>query len=548
MNPFYKIILSIILLSLCKTQILMKVHVYPNTGLYSPIANFRAIKRLSFIKNLIYLLKTGEVNKLAEVLVDLSNPMKTKYIDVTESEHRKIQSTKYIKYTYFRIISEENAGKYILEGEFKITTLEEDNLAEPSKLAWSFDVNDLKTDRRVRSALIQNVYSRNMLYFPKTIVTHELQKVAIIIDNLITLIKEKYGHLNEEEELSSSNLMKALTSRILSINGILRNESIDILEFMIKRVKNDTEIQAKERATVIALMGDIAAMILDKKELDPLKSENQVNAIQELLKSLIKNKNDLDDDKFELIASINGSLAVGPEKKKERVTNGPTYDRTGIYNLGLYADKIIREYIHSNYPDIKLNLRKKALVTPEEKNNCSYFFSDVLEPFSPKEWAVAKLPVEKIKNTYSEALASHMSGSPAEILHIWDVLLGYDPVNSYKEKSINEEKLARSMTTAAFLISMGYHSAVEVVEGTLKYLGKSIRVVDINSELVLPSHLGIGKEDASYIYYNGEATRLLSEEFNKLTYTPIKFEEIKTHYFDNQLFMDEIKDFLVHGH
>ena len=543
------LILSLVLTSLCNNQIVMRVNAYPNTGLYEEIANRKTNKKLSIKLDRINLFKTGTFNISTEVVVDLSNPIKTKFTEVSpnSNENRTIQSTKYITYTYFCILSGEHAGKYILEGEFKITSSQEDTFSEPNKAAWSFDVNDIKTDRRVRSALIQNVYSRNMLYFPKTIVKDQLQKAATMIDRLITLIKEKYSHLDEEEELSSSNLMRAFTSRILSNNGILRNESVGIFEFMIKRVKSGTEVQAKERATVLALMGDIAAMILDKKDHDPLKSENQVNALQELLISLIKNKNDLDEDKFELIASLNGSKTVGPEKKKERKMNGPTYDRTGIYNLGLFADKIIREYIQSNYPNVTVNLRDKALMTLDDKNKNGYFTSELLEPLSPKEWGVAKLPLEKIKNTYSEALASHMSGSPCEILHIWDVLLGYDPVKSYYEKEINDEKLARSMTSAAFLISMGYHSAVEVIEGTLKYLGKSIRVVDISSELDYTYNLQKGKEDASYIFYNGEATRLLSEEFNNLTKTPINFEEIKKQYFDNQSFMNEIKDFLVNG-
>ena len=121
--------------------------------------------------------------------------------------------------------------------------------------------------------------------------------------------------------------------------------------------------------------------------------------------------------------------------------------------------------------------------------------------------------------TTTEPLVGHMSGSPAEILQVWDMLRGDAHENQFlsvfsKRDSSHwdplaevalerqDQQIARAAGAAAFLIGLGYHSAVEVVEGVLLYMGQNLRQV-----------LDDPKQDAGDLLGRGAATSLMIEIF-----------------------------------
>lgn len=119
-----------------------------------------------------------------------------------------------------------------------------------------------------------------------------------------------------------------------------------------------------------------------------------------------------------------------------------------------------------------------------------------------------------------------MSGSPAEILQTWDMLCGLTGEEQYvgaltrssarqeREKffhpmsdftSVEQaQRYARAAGASAFLVGLGYHSTVEVLEGILVYTGQNIRTEGTLSQ---------SQRDAAHLFGHGAATDLITELF-----------------------------------
>ncbi|MBD8773599.1 hypothetical protein IFR08_07425 [Pseudomonas fluorescens] len=188
-----------------------------------------------------------------------------------------------------------------------------------------------------------------------------------------------------------------------------------------------------------------------------------------------------------------GSAVVGPDKRAERKVrpfNSPADIpfRAGVHNSGLEADKALNVPASERIPD--------------------------------NRWAVFDIGTARIKET-TEPLVGHMSASPVEILQAWDMLRGVSASDQYVgalpgqdssrltpmsdlTPAEQDQRYARAAGAGAFLVGLGYHSAVEVLEGTLVYTGQSIR----GEGTLDPS-----QRDSAHVFGHGAATELMSELF-----------------------------------
>ena len=97
-------------------------------------------------------------------------------------------------------------------------------------------------------------------------------------------------------------------------------------------------------------------------------------------------------------------------------------------------------------------------------------------------WPWQLIPKKYMENC-PEPWAGHYSGSIVEVLFDLDLFSktntsvgGDDPLKSFEGKSMldNENRRCKAALAGAFLISIGYHSAIEVKPTIWAYLGKDM--------------------------------------------------------------------------
>ena len=346
-------------------------------------------------------------------------------------------------------------------------------------------------------ALYQTVFARNMIYFPSESLKNALSSAA---NELLKFVNE----LKKTDNFDENKYPKALGARLLNSDGILKEKGVRDMIETIKRVMDKKEDNATDREVVIALLGDIGALFADTGATTGTDRKPFESLIlrRDFITFLGEKSKYFDEAYVQKIQEFGGSKAVGPTKQKERTRkkdentskkdentrekDGDTdikETRSGIFNFGKYADEI-------------LNVTEGNILDTT--------------------WALALIDDNRLTKT-KEPWAGHMSGSPAEILHTWDVLLNIDPTLAYKDnlnENLNnwlilstEERLARAAGAAGFLVSMGYHSAMECVEGIFNYLGQNLRKAEIIK----------AGEDAGHVFKNGASTYILSGLFNEFT-------------------------------
>lgn len=355
--------------------------------------------------------------------------------------------------------------------------------AEPgSKVASSHidparrsDVDDVTAEL----ALSQTVAARTLLYFPGHCLVQELGEVAAVLRELIR-------DLGSEDQ-------NTVSKRLFADGGLLGGKKIEVLFDSLTRVGNEQmapytseAATGLDRAVVIALMGDIGELYAGTAVKG---SEREVQEQADALKSfndLMRGRGlaALSDEAIHGIHSRDGFYKPGPLKKVERSRPFEKLSHlNGIHNFGEAADRRIG-------------------IAQEEK-------------IPGVGWKIAHISVDRIRDSI-EPLAGHMSGSPVEILQVWDMLRGdahelqfFDMIskgNLQGDISMErkDQKLARASGAAAFLIGLGYHSAVEVSETILLYMGQTLRVI-----LDKPEH------DAAQVFGHGAATSLICELLEK---------------------------------
>lgn len=334
-----------------------------------------------------------------------------------------------------------------------------------------------KSAESLSMAFFQTAYARLMFYAPKQELITSLQKAATSLHAFIT------------QQAITDELKKEFFLRLNGNDGIMKGKTPEDVIAVLNRVKDNSNVTPTDRIVVIALMGDIGALFTDTGATTGVVGKSDKNRadlraeFNKFMKSKNDNKDYMTEEIIQEIEKSRGSKGVGPVKKEERGRKETDEVRTGIFNNGAEVDGYLKQEKTKTLPAV--------------------------------HWDIGIIEEERLKKL-TEPLAGHMSGSPAEILFIWDVLLGYNPINSYlsdpatlpdsKERIklySRDEKAVRAAGAAGFLVAMGYHSAVEVIEGTYAYLGQNIRaLLDDKS-----------KEDAATIFGNGFATEAMAELF-----------------------------------
>ena len=322
-------------------------------------------------------------------------------------------------------------------------------------------------------ALKQTIVSRNLIYFPN--------------ETLVNLLKEAAGKLFMFVNSLDTHLVRALGARILNREGILFGQTEKDFSDSLKRVagilSNPT---ANDRLVCIALMGDIGAIYADTGATTGVygRTPEQAQMLRDQFKEFSKKINNgvdyFTENVINKITLARGSSAVGPNKSKERSRINDEH-RTGVFNYGNRADEILG-----------IEFSNRIVKTT---------------------WAVAI--IEDIRLNGEEPWAGHMSGSPSEILHVWDSLTSENPLESYFDVNSvdsinhlnNEKRAGKAAGASAFLIAMGYHSALECIEASMAYLGQNLRISGFLEQ----------SEDAGNLLNNDSSTKIMSELFIRIT-------------------------------
>ncbi|MBL0526823.1 hypothetical protein JD490_18165 [Aeromonas dhakensis] len=326
-------------------------------------------------------------------------------------------------------------------------------------------------------ALVQTASARQVLYEPGTTLSHELSQAA-------NKLYQVYESLDQGDQA-------ALGARLFGAEGLMPHATpSDLLQVLNRVDQMPSHASGHDRSIVIALMGDIGALYAATGATTGTErsQEASVRLRDGLAQALVNaGLTPPSGGSIQEVQERGGSSAVGPDKKAERSRPQAEHVfRTGIHNLGEEADDLLDVPRDSRIP--------------------------------PTKWDVAHISAQRVAETI-EPFAGHMSGSPAEILQTWDMLRGeapeqqfvgrlhsehqYDPMQN-RTPAEQEQLRARAAGAGAFLVGLGYHSSVEVIEGTLTYMGQSLRDHNV---------LGIGQRDAGHLFGAGAATDLMSELF-----------------------------------
>ncbi|MCP2223740.1 hypothetical protein [Bradyrhizobium elkanii] len=334
--------------------------------------------------------------------------------------------------------------------------------------------------------------ARQLLYHPGDVLRQEIAKAAGKLVRIVVKLTDA--------ELST------LSTRLVSSGCLLADKSPNVLIEILERLIDDPQYEASrasatDRTAFISFLGDLGAFYADfKKSGGPFSmTAEQKQAFLRRLSDLIADEKltAISDEVLKRVAKVSaGTGVVGPKKKEERKKIDVSSMRRGLHNLGDEIDEKLGVPEHMRIP--------------------------------PITWRPMHIKATRFLNV-QEPLVGHMSGSPAEILMVWDMLCGraegvYTAALDAHRNAINaglgfaepkdhfsaEEwaaRLARLAGACAMQIGVGYHSAVEVAESALKYTGQ-----DVRSVLADPA-----TEDAAHLLGAGAATDLLTELFETQT-------------------------------
>lgn len=337
-------------------------------------------------------------------------------------------------------------------------------------------------------ALKQSVDARGVLYSPGDALLKELGTAASALYQVVSNLRPDSQKMIGAHLLGEGRLLAGKTTADL----------LDTLERVSTDNKSSSSVTASatDRAAVIALMGDIGGFYTT-----PANTNTELMA--ELNSQLtaaglhIPNSSEV-----QIMRNKGGSSAVGPDKRAERKiaafdSRADIPFRSGVHDTGLKADQIMNIATQHRIPE--------------------------------NRWAVFNISTPRIKET-TEPLVGHMSASPAEILQTWDMLCGVAGEDQYVgalarnlarqegEKFLHPlsdlttaeqaQRYARAAGASAFLVGLGYHTAVEVLEGTLVYTGQDIRTEGTLSQ---------SQRDSAHLFGHGAATDLMTELFKANT-------------------------------
>jgi hypothetical protein len=318
-----------------------------------------------------------------------------------------------------------------------------------------------------------SISARGLFYNPTDSFKGELSSAA---EKLL----EFYQALPPEQQT-------AMGARILGAQGLMNNQTTTDLGNMIERVA-EGNCTATDRISLVALMGDIGALLADTGATTGVGDRNADDAGQ--LREAIRGQfPSLSEENVERMKELGDSGVVGPNKSNERVRGSTDLvARQGLHGLGALADRVLGVNEADAIPVV--------------------------------EWQEASISETKVNNT-AEPLSGHMSGSPSEVLMVWDALVDGDNTQPYTQAhdqtvqqggqerafhdvDIGEAKGARLAGATAMLVAIGFHSPVENIESALKYTGQNPRTDLIEGP----------QDDAASSLGQGAATALFTELYD----------------------------------
>ncbi|TFV28597.1 MULTISPECIES: hypothetical protein [Bradyrhizobium] len=350
-------------------------------------------------------------------------------------------------------------------------------------------------------SLKQASAARQLLYHPGDVLRREIAKAAGPLVRILMKLTDA--------ELST------LSTRLVSPGCLLADKSPNVLLEILERLIDDARHEAgrasaTDRTAFISFLGDLGTFYADSKKSDgpfSLSTEQKQTFLGRLSDLIAEEKlTAISDEVLKRVAKVSaGTGVVGPKKKAERKKIDTSSIRRGLYNLGDEIDERLGVPEHTRIP--------------------------------PITWKPMLIKATRLLNL-EEPLVGHMSGSPAEILMVWDMLCGraegvYTAALDAHRNAINagigsaepkdhfsaEEwaaRLARLAGACAMQIGVGYHSAVEVAESALKYTGQ-----DLRSVLADPA-----TEDATRLLGAGAATDLITELFETQTKSTLDCSDV----------------------
>ncbi|WP_115708871.1 hypothetical protein [Legionella sainthelensi] len=363
-------------------------------------------------------------------------------------------------------------------------------------------------------AIKQTLSARATLYWPSKELREELALAA----------KGLMGYLNFlETQEDGDMLVIGLCARLLGPEGL------DPQDFFLEVIENkgiveDPKKLAKlclhtleghllgveyghegpelghSRAVTIALLGDVGAFtthsapatgtVRTKEVHTRLKESFSDYALQ--LEDKSSEYRQLVDQSTKRARKFGGGEIVGPTKSKERTrVEEESIPRTGIHDCGKDVDELLGRFEKEGH-------------------------------LVPTKWSAARLHEKRVE-TIQEPLAGHMSASPSEILWTWDILAGRGLDSAYTgnpDKETDFFSPARAGGTCAFLIGCGYHSALEVLHGTMLYVGQDLQHVLPEAVEIREKETGFKEPlDAGTLFHSGAATSLVEDLLDDMTST-----------------------------
>lgn len=295
--------------------------------------------------------------------------------------------------------------------------------------------------------------------------------------------KEEKKHVHNKPEIPHFNLKKSNPTNEASskksesketekLNEKLRMNFIQINR--ISKVANPNNFtRPLDRVGVLAILGDIGTAILDC----PTKRDPN----NETLPLIPRKINDVLKEEEKSLCDVTSSVA--------KITN------TNLPDLLEEAEEAKKKRGGSAIAKNKKEIRykNKTLISPAERadklNDTTHEViktprSGLLTQTTDGSGFTASWPWQMIPNKYltdcAEPWSGHYSGSIVELLFTLDLFtkantsVGDDPMKSFKQNTMldNENRRCKAALAGAFLISIGYHSAIEVKPTIWAYLGR----------------------------------------------------------------------------
>ncbi len=335
----------------------------------------------------------------------------------------------------------------------------------------------------------QTAAARELLRAPGEEAQLQLQKTA---GGMLEIL----GQLDQQGK-------EAFFNRLLGDQGSLKGQSVDDAMAALDRVATGSEqVSVMDNIAVVALSGDLGALLSDTRAQGTQRDQTEADKILEATMAVFPEM----EEQMEISKSFGRSSLLGPNKGTQRSRTDALYERTGVHNLGRKVDR-------------------KAGKDATEINT-----------MNPKKAMIDKNRVKKTE----EPFIAHISGSPHEIVTTMRVLSGDKSDMTQAENARGHEQMSRVALANAFLIGNGLHSALEVLEASLKLThpesyteeGQAAYNASKNQEDGFFQETRNGVEfsgDMGSVAYNGAATELVIEGMESYTQNGgLKFTEAKT--------------------